>query len=491
MQADPIPWSNTSFSSLATQTTFLRDMLAKWVKKAQIPLPSDSTSSSNDLRVAEQSVAQEPNPPSPSTPLQAGKGKTSREKKRKDAESSSPSPKKSTRSSSLQVPFFVLFFHACGAELSLAVVTITVTITVTVTNTFRQKWDPSTGKYHTVKLMGTLEELDHVDNWYTRLLGYTRQALKDRFPEDEIVTAASLFDRRTWPKEPKDLSKDDRLPALQKLSSTFPAIKQFSEKQFVSAACAVAAMVPPLVSSRGRIRAHDCTHCWAIASQASWATSHLPVVRAATVLCTIAQSQSSTERMNSMLKLAAGGRRWRLTGQGLADEVLIRTVGPSLPDAEDLIHRAVVQWSIAAERRPQSYEDSSESDSDEMGTSDSDTSFATGSSISSGEEGSMSSRSAASADDDEEPLPQPEPAEPQQPEQAEEDVQQDAPQDAAPDFLSWLSKYRPQLAAYEIRLRRDGWDTVQSLKLLTVEDMAQLNILPGHRRLLVDTVKDL
>ena len=359
------------------------------------------------------------------------------------------------------------------------------------TNTFRQKWDPSTGKYHTVKLMGTLEELDHVDNWYTRLLGYTRQALKDRFPEDEIVTAASLFDRRTWPKEPKDLSKDDRLPALQKLSSTFPAIKQFSEKQFVSAACAVAAMVPPLVSSRGRIRAHDCTHCWAIASQASWATSHLPVVRAATVLCTIAQSQSSTERMNSMLKLAAGGRRWRLTGQGLADEVLIRTVGPSLPDAEDLIHRAVVQWSIAAERRPQSYEDSSESDSDEMGTSDSDTSFATGSSISSGEEGSMSSRSAASADDDEEPLPQPEPAEPQQPEQAEEDVQQDAPQDAAPDFLSWLSKYRPQLAAYEIRLRRDGWDTVQSLKLLTVEDMAQLNILPGHRRLLVDTVKDL
>ena len=215
------------------------------------------------------------------------------------------------------------------------------------------------------------------------------------------------------------------------------------------------------------------------------------VVRAATVLCTIAQSQSSTERMNSMLKLAAGGRRWRLTGQGLADEVLIRTVGPSLPDAEDLIHRAVVQWSIAAERRPQSYEDSSESDSDEMGTSDSDTSFATGSSISSGEEGSMSSRSAASADDDEEPLPQPEPAEPQQPEQAEEDVQQDAPQDAAPDFLSWLSKYRPQLAAYEIRLRRDGWDTVQSLKLLTVEDMAQLNILPGHRRLLVDTVKDL
>ena len=39
-----------------------------------------------------------------------------------------------------------------------------------------------------------------------------------------------------------------------------------------------------------------------------------------------------------------------------------------------------------------------------------------------------------------------------------------------------------------IRLRRDGWDTVQSLKLLTEEDMAELHIFPGHCPLLVDTL---
>ena len=59
------------------------------------------------------------------------------------------------------------------------------------------------------------------------------------------------------------------------------------------------------------------------------------------------------------------------------------------------------------------------------------------------------------------------------------------------DFLSWLAKYKPQLAVYEVRLRRDGWDTLQSLRLLTPGDMADMNILPGHRRLLVDALKDL
>ena len=207
----------------------------------------------------------------------------------------------------------------------------------------------------------------------------------------------------------------------------------------------------------------------------------------------ISTSQSSTERMNSMLKLAVGGRRWNMTGQGVADEVLVRTVGPSLADAEDLIHRAVVRWSITTERRPEGYEDSSESDSDGFGSSDSDTSYATGSSLSSGDECSMSSRSAASDFDNEEPLPQPEPAEPQQPD--EKDVQPDNAENpakgAVEDFLSWLCKYRPQLAAYETCLRRDGWDTPQSLKLLTPEDMAEMNILPGHRRLMMGTLKDL
>ena len=40
-------------------------------------------------------------------------------------------------------------------------------------------------------------------------------------------------------------------------------------------------------------------------------------------------------------------------------------------------------------------------------------------------------------------------------------------------------------------LQRDGWDTPQSLKLLTPEDMAQMNILPGDPRLMVEILKDL
>ena len=33
--------------------------------------------------------------------------------------------------------------------------------------------------------------------------------------------------------------------------------------------------------------------------------------------------------------------------------------------------------------------------------------------------------------------------------------------------------------------------TLQSLRLLTLDDMADMNILPGHHRLLVDVLKDL
>ena len=59
------------------------------------------------------------------------------------------------------------------------------------------------------------------------------------------------------------------------------------------------------------------------------------------------------------------------------------------------------------------------------------------------------------------------------------------------DFLVRFSEFRPALAAYQSALRCDGWDTLQSLRLFLAVDMARLNILPGHRRLLVDTLKDL
>ena len=57
------------------------------------------------------------------------------------------------------------------------------------------------------------------------------------------------------------------------------------------------------------------------------------------------------------------------------------------------------------------------------------------------------------------------------------------------DLLSWLAKYKAQMVVYEARLRCNGRpDTLQSLKLMTANDMADLNILPGHRPLLVDAL---
>ena len=133
------------------------------------------------------------------------------------------------------------------------------------------------------------------------------------------------------------MTTDDRLrclPQLRKVIANFP---EFSEKQFVKAACALNANIPPLVSRSGRVRAQDCTHCWQFAHQEHWGKEHEPVLKAGFVLCSIAQSQSSTKRLNSVLKLVAGDWRWKLNDKGLADEVLLRTVGPKLQDAEDLI----------------------------------------------------------------------------------------------------------------------------------------------------------
>ena len=41
------------------------------------------------------------------------------------------------------------------------------------------------------------------------------------------------------------------------------------------------------------------------------------------------------------------------------------------------------------------------------------------------------------------------------------------------------------------QLQRDGWATPQSLKLLTPKAMVQMSGLPGHRHLMVETLKDL
>ena len=79
------------------------------------------------------------------------------------------------------------------------------------------------------------------------------------------------------------------------------------------------------------------------------------------------------------------------------------------------------------------------------------------------------------------------------PESSIEDEVEEEEYTGAPkeDLLSWLAKYKPQLAVYEAQLWHDGWDTLQSLRLMSAKDMADLNILSRHRFFLVDTLKDL
>ena len=82
-----------------------------------------------------------------------------------------------------------------------------------------------------------------------------------------------------------------------------------------------------------------------------WGKPHFAVVKGATILCTVAQSQSSTERLNNLLKLAFGDCHWCLTDHISSNEVLVCTMGLKLPDNKNLIPRTPVLWSIAVGRR--------------------------------------------------------------------------------------------------------------------------------------------
>ena len=152
-----------------------------------------------------------------------------------------------------------------------------------------------------------------------------------------------------------------------------------------------------------------------------------------------------------------------------------------------------MHWSVSVERRPEIHEFSFESGLDDPALSDIDSSCATDSMFSSSSSGTDSGDFASSSMDEEEKLPQPEGDVSNVPEPGTEERLSENTKigDEDGDFLSWLTKNKPQMAVYEVPLRRDGWDSLQCLRILTPDDMADLNILPGHRRLLVDTLKDL
>ena len=62
------------------------------------------------------------------------------------------------------------------------------------------------------------------------------------------------------------------------------------------------------------------------------------------------------------------------------------------------------------------------------------------------------------------------------------------------DFLQWLVKFQLQLAPYEARLRRDGWDTFETLKgplKGPLKGHSKMPILLCHRSVLRHCIEDL
>lgn len=47
--------------------------------------------------------------------------------------------------------------------------------------------------------------------------------------------------------------------------------------------------------------------------------------------------------------------------------------------------------------------------------------------------------------------------------------------------MKWVMAHRPMLRAYEAVLLRDGWDSWEAFVGMSVDDMAKMGIVPGHR----------
>ena len=48
------------------------------------------------------------------------------------------------------------------------------------------------------------------------------------------------------------------------------------------------------------------------------------------------------------------------------------------------------------------------------------------------------------------------------------------------DMLTMLITHCPQLKSYELALSRNGFDSPEALQFLSVADLAEMNMVPGH-----------
>ena len=120
----------------------------------------------------------------------------------------------------------------------------------------------------------------------------------------------------------------DIKPKLQALCKEFPIAWEYPIKadDFMSAARRSVTLLAPTRSKSGSIAASDCARAWEFAaSNVSFGASASNVVRTAAALCTVPLSQSSCERLNSIIKLVHGDRRQLLNSHTAANEIAIRT----------------------------------------------------------------------------------------------------------------------------------------------------------------------
>ena len=52
------------------------------------------------------------------------------------------------------------------------------------------------------------------------------------------------------------------------------------------------------------------------------------------------------------------------------------------------------------------------------------------------------------------------------------------------DILTMLLTNCPQLKAYEVAFRRNGFDSPQAMRFLLVADLSEMKVVPGHRHVL-------
>ena len=355
----------------------------------------------------------------------------------------------------------------------------------------------ATMTYKAAAITGTAQNMEDLVAWVNALKQRTDLSLERCFDTSDgsLLWGASLFDRRTWP---QDLKFDIQGVVQQKLDAVERAFpRAFASKvkafEFVAMAQKLSAAFPLVRSKCGHIRACDVVRTWEFAKTFN-ETAWKPVLDTAIALCTVPVSQSSCERFNSVLKLVYGNRRQLLSAAHAADEIVVRT---SVMPSDEMIHEAVRLWATTAERRtakhdhraamvddPESSSEGHSSSLSSCGSSDgsvsssnSTTSSERASLLSDTSEGSMSHGSAS--------LPVP-PVAPEEP--APIPVSQATVPTECPWFTAKL-KLLPSLQKWEAVLRKDGFNTKETITYLQVDDMAAMGIPVAVRRLLIDLKK--